>query len=393
MSKFWNFIYNAATDTTEESVELRIQGNFIDSENSWIYEWFGIPVASPNAFRKELKQYENKNITVWIDSYGGSVFAGMGIYNALMEHKRKGAKVKTIADTKVMSAATLPYLAGDERMMSPGAMFMMHNPLTGASGYASDLRKAADILDEVKSAILNIYTSATGIAREKISALMDDETYWGANKTVAEGFATGVLYENDATKINDVMNFTFNRLEIQNAASESIQKFLELAKERNSHTQGTTLQQLDPVLNIDNTVDGGEEEMEIKNTAELKAKYPELVAQVEEGAKNTGATEERQRIQEIEKIANKIDPTLVHNAKFVTPMNAKDLAFEAMQKDADKGQQYLENLKNDVKDSGANNVGAVPEGQIENTRTKTVDDMYMSAGAIFDRKRRGVNNG
>lgn len=150
IARFWNFIKNEATETLPENIELRIEGNIVDDDDSWLYEWFGIPCANPNTFRNELNQYSGKDIVVWIDSYGGSVFAATGIYNALMEHKSTGAKVTTKIDSKAMSAATIPFMAGDDRLISPGGVFMMHNPLTNVQGYASDLRKMADVLDVVK---------------------------------------------------------------------------------------------------------------------------------------------------------------------------------------------------------------------------------------------------
>jgi hypothetical protein len=173
-----------------------------------------------------------------------------------MEHKKSGSKITTIGDSKVMSAATLPFAAGDERLMSPGAMHMMHNPLSGAQGYASDLRKAADVLDEVKESIINIYQSATGLSREKISALMDDETYWGARTTIQEGFATGMLYseakENEAG-ISNTMNFSFNRLAIEMAASDTMKSFFEIAaaQQKQGLSQGAAPQPT-PVQNKNN---------------------------------------------------------------------------------------------------------------------------------------------
>ncbi|ELK38890.1 peptidase S14 ClpP, partial [Brevibacillus agri BAB-2500] len=73
MRKFWNF-----TTAADESVELRIEGEIVSDDDAWIYEWFGIPVATPNAFKSELSQHKGKDITVWIDSWGGDVFAAAG---------------------------------------------------------------------------------------------------------------------------------------------------------------------------------------------------------------------------------------------------------------------------------------------------------------------------
>lgn len=388
MSRFWNFIVNAATETEQESVELRISGDIMDDDWAWIYEWFGIPVASPNAFRKELTKYAGKNITVWIDSCGGSVFAGMGLFNALMEHKKTGAKVKTVVDGKAMSAATLPFMAGDERVMSPGGMFMIHNPLTEAYGYASDFRKAADVLDEVKESIINIYVLNTGMDRVKISQLMDNETYMSAQTAIEEGFATGMLYgENGVANLSNIMNFTFDRLAIQNSASNSMKKLLEVIATQNQ-AAASQPNQPQPVENIIQNK-GAEETVEIKNVDELRAAYPELVNQIETTAQNA----ERARIKGIEAISKNIPQDLVNKAKFEEPKDAKELAFEALQANANLGQTYLENAGKDTQASGVNNVTAAPVDGIVNQDGKpaSIKDRFNNVAAKFDARRRGIN--
>lgn len=223
MGKFWNFIKNAATETTPESVELRIEGDIIDDDDAWLYEWFGISATSPNVFKNELSQYSGKDITVWIDSYGGSVFAAAGIYNALKEHN---GKVTVKIDGKAMSAASVIAMAGDEILMSPVAIMMIHNPLSAAQGYASDMRKMANVLDEVKESIINAYQAKTKKSRNKISTMMDDESYMSAKTAVKEGFADDILY-NDSENQDDVSNFAFNRLAIQNSASDALKRMLD----------------------------------------------------------------------------------------------------------------------------------------------------------------------
>lgn len=226
--KFWNFIKN---EENEEEVELRLEGEIVSDDDSWFYEWLGIPCANPNAFREELKQYESKHIKVWIDSFGGDVFAGIGMYNALQEHKEHGGKVTSIGDSKVMSAAVMPYMAGDETQVTPGTMIMIHNPSTFAWGEAKDMIHVADILAEVKEAIINIYQTKTKRSHKKLSEMMDNETWMSAKTAVAEGFADRILYNStdDGSEVieNSLM---FGRLAIQNSITESMKKAIEALK-------------------------------------------------------------------------------------------------------------------------------------------------------------------
>lgn len=227
MTKFWNFIKNKATETEPEKIELRIEGDIVDDEHAWIYEWIGEPAASPNAFKNELKEFKGKSLTVWIDSYGGSVFAGASIYNALKEHD---GKVTVKVDSKAMSAASVIAMAGDEILMSPTALLMIHNPLTGMYGDMHDMRKVADVLDQVKESIINAYSSKTGRSRSDIASMMDDETWMSANVAVKEGFADGVLYQDEQFDVTNMKEFSFNRLQVANSTSKSIKKVVEDVK-------------------------------------------------------------------------------------------------------------------------------------------------------------------
>lgn len=389
MARFWNFIEN---EVDKEEIELRIEGDIIDNDYAWLYEWFDIPATSPNAFRDELAQYKGKNITVWIDSYGGSVFAAAGIYNALMEHKKFGAKVTTKVDGKAMSAATIPFMAGDERLMSPMAIFMMHNPLTYASGYASDLRKAADVLDEVKETIINAYQLGTGKSRAKISSMMDNETYMSAKTAIKEGYATEMLYVKAEAETKDriednIFNFGFNRLAIQNAAGDSMKKFFELAK--NIQTQDDSQPPAPGSQKADESIKDKEGDLPMYNTMdELKEACPDLVKQIQDVAREEGKKEERIRIKDIEKISQNINPDLVNKAKFEEPKDAKELAFEALQADNQKGTEYLKNAQKDVQDSGVKDVEPDPanDGCGKQEEKKVISNIATAVN-----KRRGIN--
>jgi ATP-dependent Clp protease protease subunit len=151
------------------------------------------------------------------------VFAGVGIYNALKEHR---GRVTVKIDGKAVSAASLIAMAGDEILMSPGSIMMIHNPWTWTQGEAKDMRHAADVLDQVKEAILNIYqTRVKSKTRDEISRMMDNEEWMSARKAVAEGFADGILHSEEREGISAA--YSISRLAIQNSASAAMQRFFE----------------------------------------------------------------------------------------------------------------------------------------------------------------------
>lgn len=218
---FWNFVKNEADP---EEVELRIEGEIVSDDDAWLYEWFGIPETSPNAFRAALAEHKGKNINVWIDSWGGDTTAAAGIYNALKEHN---GKVTVKIDGKAVSAASVIAMAGEEVKISPLGILMIHNPWSGVRGEAKDMRHMADVLDEVKDTIINAYQMKTGRSRKKISQMMDEETWMSPKKAMAEGFVDEILYTDQGLDQHIENSFMFSRMAIQNSAANSLRRFIE----------------------------------------------------------------------------------------------------------------------------------------------------------------------
>jgi ATP-dependent Clp protease, protease subunit len=369
-NRFWQF-----RNVSEEEAELRISGEIVSDDDAWIYEWFEIQHTAPNPFREALAQYKGKNLTVWIDSWGGDVLAAAGIYNALKEHR---GKVTVKIDGKAVSAASVIAMAGDEVFMSPVGIMMIHNPWTFAKGEAKDMRHVADVLDEIKDTIINAYQLKTGLSRNKISRMMDEETWMSAKKAVSEGFADGILYtDNAATEEDDatVQNaFSFSRLAIQNSVNAAMRRFLEKWQNihaQNIHTELNTKSEEGPAL------DG----LEIKNLKDLKKHFPDLCNELEKEARE----QERNRIKEIDEISATIDPALVAKAKYDEPMTAQELAFEALKADAKKGSEYIANREKEIQNSGAGKVKAVAT-DIENK--EELDEFVDKIAASANEKRK-----
>ncbi len=224
--RFWRFF-----NRSDDEVELRIEGEIVDDDDTWAYEWLGIQHVTPNAFREELAKFKGKDLTVWIDSLGGVVWAAAGIYNALMEHQ---GRVTVKIDGKALSAATIIAMAGDEVLMSPAAVMMVHNPWVHVAGDADSLRHMAGVLDEIKEAIINAYEIKTGLTRDELERLMDEETWMSAHKAVELGFADGILYTNEGEQPSSARAapaaFMFSRLAIQNSADAAMRRFFDVWK-------------------------------------------------------------------------------------------------------------------------------------------------------------------
>ena len=184
--KFWNWIRNEDESVPDMERTLFLNGMISDET------WYGDEVT-PQLFKDELNA-GNGNITVWINSPGGDVFAAAQIYNMLRDYK---GSVTVKIDGIAASAASVIAMAGDTVCVSPVAMMMIHNPATMAMGEAKDMQKAIAMLNEVKESILNAYEFKTGLTRARLSHMMDDETWFNAKKAVELGFADDILKRSD----------------------------------------------------------------------------------------------------------------------------------------------------------------------------------------------------
>lgn len=187
MKKFWNWT-NQTDNPKENGRTLFLNGTIADES------WYDDDVT-PQLFKNDLYA-DSGDVTVWLNSPGGDCVAAAQIYNMLKEYP---GNVTIKIDGIAASAASLIAMAGDNILMSPVSMMMIHNPLTMAVGNADEMQKAAAMLDEVKESIINAYELKTGLSRAKLSHLMDDETWMNAVKAVELGFADGILYR-DADK-------------------------------------------------------------------------------------------------------------------------------------------------------------------------------------------------
>ena len=179
MKRFWNW------SGPQNQRVLTISGTI--AEDSW-----GDDEVTPQVFQDELSQGKGP-IDLWLNSPGGDCVAASCIYTMLMNYPDD---VNVKIDGIAASAASVIAMAGTKVSMAPTAMIMIHNPLTIVGGQKEDLDQAAQMLAETKESIINAYELKTNLPREKISAMMDDETWMNVNKAIELGFADDMLGQN-----------------------------------------------------------------------------------------------------------------------------------------------------------------------------------------------------
>ena len=153
------------------------------------YPWTEHGEASGMSIVNQIKNLDVDEIRVHIDSYGGSVSGGWAIYNALRQHP---AKIVAYGDGFVASAALFPFLAGDERITSSLSAYYFHQVMISASGYADDLRAAADEAEKMTEIGINAFVERTGMDADEVRQLMQAETWMTPAQALDCGLATSI---------------------------------------------------------------------------------------------------------------------------------------------------------------------------------------------------------
>lgn len=186
----------------DNEVDIQIYGDI----TSW--EWFESDISS-YTLAKQIEGLECDKINVYINSYGGEVAEGLAIYNQLKRHK---AKVKTVCDGFACSAASVVFMAGDERIMSTASLLMIHNAWTYASGNSKELRKQADDLDKITQASINAYMQEVNITEEELKQMLDDETWITPQEAIEKGFITAIVNEKEAEEVSQSVKKSLMKL-------------------------------------------------------------------------------------------------------------------------------------------------------------------------------------
>lgn len=174
-----------------DAAELYVYGDIY--EGAHVYNSFGsfedgtdsVEVAQAIADLPD----EVSTVVVRINSCGGDVMEGLAIHNAL---KQSGRRVVTRVDGFACSIASVVFMAGDERVMAPASLLMVHDAWMPACGNAAELRKAADDLDVITSASKRAYLEASGMDAAELDALMGAETWIEPDRALELGLATAV---------------------------------------------------------------------------------------------------------------------------------------------------------------------------------------------------------
>lgn len=220
----------------EQETELYIYGDI--RKKDWIENWLGTGKEKTDAFtlKDALAQIDTPELTVRINSYGGSVSEGLAIYNLLTDFK---GHLRTVVDGFACSAASVIFMAGKERIVPESGLLMIHNAWSWAEGDSNAMKKAAEDLEKQTQPSVNIYVSKTGLTEEKVKEMMDHETWITSKEAFELGFATSLEKNNSAKQSlesNYVYNLVLNLKELEKQKQLCDQEIIQLKEQVNEKT-------------------------------------------------------------------------------------------------------------------------------------------------------------
>ncbi|NRT32432.1 ATP-dependent Clp endopeptidase proteolytic subunit ClpP [Clostridium beijerinckii] len=209
--------YLKVKNSTDTSADIYFYGDIVGDE--W-EKWCDTDTC-PKDIIDALSEAQGKDLNIYINSGGGSVFAGLAIYNMLV--RAKGKKVCCI-DSLAGSIASVIAMAADELIMPSNSYLMIHKPSNMVWGNATEMRKMADDLDIIQLGIEDVYKNKLkdGVDIETIRTMMEDETWLTASEA-EKYFNVKVVEGNKAVAKLDLNNLK-NYKNIPKEFKDKIQK-------------------------------------------------------------------------------------------------------------------------------------------------------------------------
>lgn len=170
-SKYWDL---AVKEDTSNEADLYLY-NIIDD---YAYEGYS---DSADSILKDINDLGDiKQLNVFINSPGGSVFEGISIKNMLERQKLKGCFINVVIDGLAASIASVIAMAGDKISMPENALMMVHRASCGCFGNADEMRKQIEVLDKIDIVLTNTYVNRSGglLSKEDVQAMFNSGDTW-----------------------------------------------------------------------------------------------------------------------------------------------------------------------------------------------------------------------
>ena len=215
---------NLAIRQSAETLEIYLYDDIKPDSYDW---WSGAKLESETSCKYVQKMLEENpgisKIELHINSNGGDVKEGVGIYSLLARHK---AQKTAYIDGFAASIASVIAMACDEIVMSSVSLMFIHHAWMLAAGNANELRKAADDLDKIDEQSTRAYKEHAGdkLPNETLQALLDAETWLTPEECLEYGLCERVetkQKEEDPKTVAQRMHQTYKQQMMREAAQEN----------------------------------------------------------------------------------------------------------------------------------------------------------------------------
>jgi len=147
-----------------------------------------------------------KPLYLHIYSPGGDVYAGLSLYDYIMEY-REHIPVYTVVEGLAASAATFISVAGTKRFITPSSYMLIHQLSTFMHGNFEQLKDEFDNSKKLMEKIMDIYETHTSITKKKIPKILKHDLIWDADECAANGLVDEIklidLFNDDITSDNE----------------------------------------------------------------------------------------------------------------------------------------------------------------------------------------------
>jgi ATP-dependent Clp endopeptidase proteolytic subunit ClpP len=289
-------------------------------------------VSSDKSFVSEYRKISpNADITINLNSPGGSVNSAMTIRNLLAQHK--GKITCNVLGWAASAATFITSLANVHVRMMQGSFLMIHNPLNVAMGNQHALRKQADNLELIANSMARIYADKSGMDINEIKRLMDAETWFSAEDAVKCHLADELIptskvvaqADTDGTPVLGGVALSGGLKHPQNLVIK--EEKTDMADIKNATNPNVANKLTDAQASVKSSVSSA---VAITSIEQLKSHYPELTNTLVNDAVNAALTAERSRLKSLDAIRDK-NPQIVDNAKYVTFADAAQTALAILQ--------------------------------------------------------------
>ena len=185
--------------TKPNVLDIYIYDDVKDDSYNWWTDEKEESETSAKYIKKVLESNQNATeINLYINSYGGDVKEGLGIYNQLKRHQ---AQVNVYIDGFACSIASVIAMAGDKVVMGTNALMMIHHASMGVFGNAEELRKAANDVEVIDQASCSSYLTKAGekLNEDTLKQLLDNQTWLNAEQCLEYGLIDEIAGQEDKT--------------------------------------------------------------------------------------------------------------------------------------------------------------------------------------------------